>query len=245
MQAGHFMKRRTLAGNFQLVANAYREARVGYLEPDTSEIQPILTGLASSDSAAARATLKRMEKLWNQDGLWKGGGYTRYNITSDPDQSSGPWPGVTLMVARAALATRQWPVWKRAVEWIYGNAEPTWTLFEHYDYVAADKRNRRWYRGGIIPWLSFAEPSMLVVQDVLGFRPTLSGLALRPILPPGIHSLKARVPYRGQFVDVTVRGRGRTCRSVRLDGKPFDGFDARGAWFDPLDRPATVELVFG
>ncbi len=245
MQAGHFMKRRTLAGPFQLTANAYREARVGYLEPDSSEIQPILTGLAAGSSAAARATLRRLEKLWNQDGLWKCGGYTRYNITSDPDQTSGPWPGVTIMVARAALAARQWSIWSRAMDWVYRCAEPTWTLFEHYDYVAADKRNRRWYRGGIIPWLSFAEPSMLMVQDLLGFRPSPGGVAIQPILPPGVRYLKARVPYRGHSVEVVVRGRGAACRSVRVDGKLHDGFDSRGAWLEPLDRPAKVELVFG
>ncbi|HET6485131.1 MAG TPA: glycosyl hydrolase family 65 protein [Spirochaetia bacterium] len=245
MQSGHFMKRRTLAGAFQLTANAYRGARVGYLEPDSSEIQPILTGLASGSSAAARATLRRMEKLWNQDGLWKHGGYTRYNITSDPDQSSGPWPGVTILVARAALAARQWDVWSRAMDWVYRNAEPTWTLFEHYDYVAADKKNRRWYRGGIIPWLSFAEPSILMVQDLLGFRPCRAGIAIQPILPPGVRSLKARVPYRGHRVEVVVRGRGATCRWVRVDGKPHDGFDSRGAWLEPLDKSVKVELEFG
>ncbi len=245
LRAGHFMKRRTLAGELQLTANAYRGARVGRLEPDSSELQPILAGLVAGESGIARATLRCMETLWNQDGLWKAGGYTRYNITSDPEQSSGPWPGVTLMVARAALLTRQWPVWKRAMEWVYRNAQPTWTLFEHFDYAAADEKNRRWYRGGIIPWLSFAEPSLLVVQDLVGFRPTDSGITIRPNLPPGIRSVAARIPYRGQVVEVAIRGRGPACRSVRANGKPHDGFDEHGAWFDASTRPKSVEMVFG
>ena len=245
VHGGRFMKRRTLDGAIQKTANAYRGARTGYLEPDSSELQPIISGLVDPDSACARATLRAMEALWNQGGLWKGGGYTRYNITSDPEPASGPWPGVTLMVARAALAARQWDTWKRAMDWIYRSAAPTWTLFEHYDFAAADKKNRRWYRGGIIPWLSFAEPSMLMVQDMLGFRADLEGFSLQPILPPGIRSVDARVPWRGKRVSIHVRGSGRTCRSVMVDGTPSGAFDSRGTRFLAAEAPAKVEMVFG
>jgi hypothetical protein len=185
-----------------------------------------------------------MEKLWNQDGLWTCGGYTRYNVTSDPESSSGPWPGVTLMVARAAVATGQWDVFTRAMDWIERIASPTWTMFEHFDYAAKDRTNRRWYRGGIIPWLSYAEPSMLFVNDLLGFRPTLDRVAIQPRLPPHLARMSARVRYRGRPVEIEIVNRGSTCRSVTLNGKTQDTFDARGATFAPFDGPARVEMVF-
>jgi hypothetical protein len=36
--------------------------------------------------------------LWNQ--VWKGGGYGRYHLSSEPD-SPGPWPFPSLFVAGA------------------------------------------------------------------------------------------------------------------------------------------------
>ncbi len=85
---------------------------------------------------------------------------------------------------------------------------------------------------------------MLVVQDLLGYRPGLTGFALQPVLPPEVRSLKARVQYCGHAVEVTASGRGSTCRSVLLDGRPYRGSDRRGAWFDAPDRPVKVEILF-
>ncbi|MGA2973717.1 MAG: hypothetical protein ABSF77_00230 [Spirochaetia bacterium] len=245
VQAGHFIKRRSLDGTVPLTANAYRGARKGFLEPDTSELQPILSGLVEGSSALARSTLQRMKPLWNQDGLWRCGGYTRYNITSDPEFSSGPWPGITLMVARAALATRQWKIYKRAMSWVAGVARPTWTLFEHFDFAAPDKTNRRWYRGGIIPWLSFAEPSFLVVHELLGFRASLHNVRISPSMPPNMKRLQASVPFRGHRVRVEVINNGGACTGVAVDGKSFSEFDERGAAFRPFTRDVAIRMTLG
>jgi hypothetical protein len=196
-------------------------------------------------SPVARATVAQMKSLWNQDGLWRCGGYTRYNITSDPDSSSGPWPGVTLMVARAALATRQWAVYERALRWVTDSARPTWTLFEHYDYAAADKTNRRWYRGGIIPWLSYAEPSLLVVNELLGFRASLADVRIAPSMPPAVKRLRANVSYRGHRIDLDVTNGGDTCTAVSVNGKKQAEFDERGATFQPFSADTVIRMTFG
>jgi hypothetical protein len=245
VQSGHFIKRRSLDGTVQRGANAYRGARKGYLEPDASELQPILSGLVDGESGLARSTLERMKPLWNQDGLWSCGGYTRYNITSDPDTSSGPWPGVTLMVARAALATRQWTVYERALRWVADAARPTWTLFEHFDYAAADRKNRRWYRGGIIPWLSYAEPSLLVVHELLGFRASLRDVRIAPSMPPKMKRLRASIPYRGHHVQVDVINNGGACTSITVDGRSHGAFDARGGTFPPFTADAAIRITLG
>jgi hypothetical protein len=245
VKAGHFIKRRSLDGTIPLTANAYRGAKKGFLEPDTSELQPILSGLVDGSGALARATLARMKPLWNQDGLWRFGGYTRYNITSDPDSSSGPWPGVTLMVARAALATRQWAVYERAIHWVANVARPTWTPFEHFDFAAADKTNRRWYRGGIIPWLSFAEPSLLVMHELLGFRASLQEVRISPNIPPKMKHLQAIVPYRGHRIRVDVVNHGGACTAVTVDGMNHSEFDQRGAVFEPFTGDAAIRMTLG
>ena len=245
VEAGHFIKRRSLNGTIQRTANAYRGAPKGYLEPDASELQPILSGLVDGRSPLARASLARMKSLWNQDGLWQCGGYTRYNITSDPEFTSGPWPGVTLMVARAALATGQWAVYDRAIRWVASVARPTWTLFEHFDYAAADKTNRRWYRGGIIPWLSFAEPSLMVVHELLGFRATLHEVRISPRLPPGMTRLKANVRYRGHRIRVDIVNNGGGCTAVSVEGKKHSAFDQNGATFPLFAGDLAIRMTLG
>jgi hypothetical protein len=245
IKAGHFIKRRSLDGTISQTANAYRGAPKGYLEPDASELQPVLSGIVDGRSALARSTLAQMKPLWNQDGLWKCGGYTRYNITSDPDSSSGPWPGVTLMVARAALATRQWAVYERAIQWVANVARPTWTLFEHFDFVAADKTNRRWYRGGIIPWLSYAEPSLLIVHELLGFNASLGDVSIKPNMPPKIKRMKANVLYRGHRIQVEVINNEGNCTAVSINGKRHADFDERGATFAPFTGDTAIRITLG
>jgi hypothetical protein len=243
--AGHFIKRRSLDGTIARTANAYRGATRGLLEPDASELQPILSGLVDGRSRLARATLAQMKPLWNQDGLWRCGGYTRYNITSDPDPSSGPWPGVTLMAARAALATRQWAIYERSMRWIAKVGRPTWTLFEHFDFIAADKTNRRWYRGGIIPWLSYAEPSFLVIHELLGFRASLSDVRISPSMPPRMKRLRAEVAYRGHRIHVEVINNGGKCAAVSLDGKRYPRFDDGGTTFAPFTDETSIRITLG
>lgn len=245
VKAGRFIKRRSLDGSIPLTANAYRGAPKGYLEPDASELQPILSGMVDGRSALARSTLAQMKSLWNQDSLWHCGGYTRYNITSDPDSSSGPWPGVTLMVARAALAARRWAVYERAIRWVTDAAQPTWTLFEHFDFAAPDKTNRRWYRGGIIPWLSYAEPSFLFVHELLGFSASLDHVRINPNVPPWMKRLRASVVYRGCRIRVEVINRGDRCTAVSVNGRAHPDFDDRGARFAPFTGDTAVRMLFG
>ena len=71
-------------------------------EPDTTEVYPMLLGLADPAGPLAAGTLRWIEQLWNQ--RWDSGGYPRYNATSE-DNPPASWPIASMLVARAyALA---------------------------------------------------------------------------------------------------------------------------------------------
>jgi cellobiose phosphorylase len=148
------------------------------------------------------------------------------------------------MVARAALLAGRWATFDRAFAWVVDASRPTWTPFEHFDFAAPDKTNRRWYRGGIIPWLAYAEPSMLVVNDLLGYHPGLSSITLRPSLPPSVRRVKATLRYRGRALELDiVNGKG-PLSSVRVDGLPL-AHEAASVQLRPLDGDISVKLVYG
>jgi cellobiose phosphorylase len=149
------------------------------------------------------------------------------------------------MAARAALATRQWAIYERSMRWIAKVGRPTWTLFEHFDFIAADKTNRRWYRGGIIPWLSYAEPSFLVIHELLGFRASLSDVRISPSMPPRMKRLRAEVAYRGHRIHVEVINNGGKCAAVSLDGKRYPRFDDGGTTFAPFTDETSIRITLG
>jgi hypothetical protein len=85
------------------------------LNPDTSSALLLAWEFMPPRCRLAQATLQRIETLWNQ--AWKGGGYGRYHISSEPD-SPGPWPFPSLFVARAYLeAGEDVRVW-RVLHWL-------------------------------------------------------------------------------------------------------------------------------
>ena len=131
------------------------------------------------------------------------------------------------------------------MNWVVSVARPLWTLFEHFDYAAADKTNRRWYRGGIIPWLSYAEPSLLVVHELLGFRATLHEVRICPRMPPRMKRLQASVVYRGHRISVDVINNGGPCTKVSMDGQDHSAFDDRGAAFPPFAGDAAIRMTLG
>jgi hypothetical protein len=243
---GRLCKRRGLDGSVQLTARGYRGFPTGYLEPDASELFPLLFGGLDPRGPVAVSTVRAMEALWNQDGLWRGGGHTRYHLSSDPEPTSGPWPGITTLVARACLRTRQLDTFRSCMQWLLDTAQPTYTTFEHHDYVARGKGDHRFYRAGIIPWLAFAEPSFLFVRDLLGFEPEDEGFSLRPNLPPELPELRASLRYRGVPVTVSVTARGdpaqAVVRGVTANGREHGRFDERGAQFPVPREPLRITL---
>lgn len=167
------------------------------LNPDTSTALPIAWEFIPPRSRLAARTLENIESLWNQ--RWRGGGYGRYNVTSEPD-SPGPWPFPSLFVARACLeAGRDAAVW-RILRWLGrapGSRSGSWFEF------CGPRPVPPYPQVGIIPW-TWAEMITLFVHHLAGVRPEWHGLRLRPRLLEGLAGYRASVRVRGVELELIV-----------------------------------------
>jgi hypothetical protein len=204
-----FVKRRTLAGPAQETILARPDSGLPagvplaasgahLLNPDTCCVLPIVFGFVSPDSAVALATLEHVEQLWNQD--WTGGGYGRYHVSSEPD-SPGAWPFASVFVARAAVeagdSDRAW----RILRWMMttaGSSAGSWFEFN------GPRIAPPFPQVGVIPW-AWAELVLLCVHHVLGVRPGVDGVHIRPRLLAGLQRVEARVPVRGGWLRLDLR----------------------------------------
>ncbi len=168
------------------------------LDPDTSAVLPIAWEFVDPQSRLARRTLASMETLWNQ--RWTGGGYGRYNVSSEPD-SPGPWPFASVFVARAALEAGQPRTTRRVLDWLGrlpGSRPASW--FEFY----GPRPVPPYPQVGIVPW-TWAELIILFVHHMLGVRPGEDFLSLQPKLIPGVERMEGDLPLRGGRLELDVR----------------------------------------
>jgi len=159
------------------------------LNPDSSCVLPIVLGFVPADSGVACATLDQMDALWNQG--WEIGGYGRYHMDSDPD-SPGPWPFPSIYIARACMengdSSRVW----RVIRWLASLPQfPSGAFFEMY----GDRSAPPYAQNGIVPW-NWAEMIMLVIENILGFRPEENQIRFRPRLLPGMSAVRGSVRFR-------------------------------------------------
>jgi len=219
-----FIKRRGLDGRVQETINPEPGAGLPdasplagpgphFLNPDTSAALPIALGIVPADSPLCRRTLESLEVLWNQ--TWGGGGYGRYNASSEPD-SPGAWPFPSLFVAQAASEIGRNSIVRRVLDWmasVPGAGAGSW--FEFY----GKRQSPPFPQVGIIPW-TWAEMIVLVVHHILGIRPEESGLVFQPHLLPGLRRVRAEWPFRGRRLVLEYRVAPRTGRiEARLDGR--------------------------
>jgi hypothetical protein len=209
IEAGTFIKRRGLDGRVQREirpdpgSGLPRQAPLfgpgrHRLDPDTAAVLPIAWEFVDPAGRLAARTLAAMETLWNQ--RWRGGGYGRYHVTSEPD-SPGPWPFASLFVARAALEAGDAARTRRVLDWlgrVPGSNAASW--FEFY----GPRPVPPYPQVGIIPW-TWAETIFLVVHHLLGVRPGENFLGLQPKLIPGVERMAADLPLRGGRLELSVR----------------------------------------
>jgi hypothetical protein len=225
---GGLVKRRKVTGEVQEEAHPAPtsglppgvplfEAGRHFLNPDTSTVLPIAWEFIPPRCRLAARTLKRMEKLWNQN--WRGGGYGRYHVSSEPD-SPGPWPFPSIFVARAHFeAGEDAKVW-RVLRWLgraQGALAGTW--FEFY----GPRPVPPYPQVGIVPW-TWAEMLILFIHHLAGVRPEWETLRLRPRLLAGLTGFRASIRVKNSRLHLVVKtaGRNRT-PGFRVDGRwhPF------------------------
>ncbi len=222
VESGRFIKRREVDGRVQreirpvagsgLPSSAPLFAGgLHFLNPDSSAALPIAWGFVNPRGRLAALTLRDLEKLWNQ--RWRGGGYARYNVSSEPD-SPGPWPFPSLFIARAALEAGDGRKARRVLDWLAGiPGAQAGTWFEFY----GPRPVPPYPQVGVTPW-TWAEMVFLFVHHVLGLRPGRDRILLRPRFLPGQSRLEASLRVRGTTIQVLlekVRARERPRYRVR------------------------------
>jgi len=209
IENGHLIKRRGLDGVWQKTITRPEECVLPpeiplmesgprRLDPDTSSVLPIAYAFIDPNGELASNTLAQMEEIWNQ--RWGEGGYGRYNTESEAD-SAGPWPFASIFVARAsAEAGNHDAVW-RILRWLAnapGSNAGSW--FEFFGNRLAPP----YAQNGIIPW-TWAEMITLFVHHLVGVRPDLEGLTIRPFLLDGLDGMRATVKVREHELSIDVR----------------------------------------
>jgi hypothetical protein len=229
---GCFIKRRTITGEIEenirpLPSSGLPPGMPLFgsgphrLNPDTSTALPIAWSLVPPQSQLARRTLARLELLWNQ--RWRGGGYGRYHVSSEPD-SPGPWPFPSLFAARAYLeAGDDSKVW-RVLRWLDrapGGRAGSW--FEFYGRRPIPP----YPQVGIVPW-TWVELLILSVHHLAGLRPEWSSFRLRPRLLRGLPGFAASFRLRGARVNLTVERAGKKKKPGFLVNGKFRPYDEEG-----------------
>ena len=223
IEDGHFIKRRSLNGDWQrYVIPPNRKSmppdsplateEKSSCDPDTAEVQPIIYGMIDPSSELSQKTLDWVEKLWNQ--RWTTGGYSRYNVSSEPDPPA-PWPIASLFLARAyAEARNSEKVW-RVLNWLNSiNGGKSGGFFERYGPGITPPAPPV----GIVGW-AWAEIVSLVVENIMGVRPGLDSLVIRPNLLDDVNEMNARFSVRGIGVTLSLK-KAVAEPSVRVNNRP-------------------------
>lgn len=245
IEEGHFIKRRTRDGRWQRYTVPPDQKRMPpgsplgtepqpSLEPDAVEAVPIIFEAVDPKSDLAIDTLKWIEQLWNQ--RWEGGGYPRYDATSE-DNPPAPWPIASMLIARAyAAAGDDEKVW-RVLNWlnsIHGGNAGAW--FERYGQSITPPMPPV----SIIGWMWY-ELIALCVHHIAGVRPELSQLVIRPHLLKGLDELHTTQTIRGLKLDLTV-WRTQDKNVAIVNGKELAVKD--GVLSIPYPSKGTIKIDF-
>ncbi len=218
VEDGHFIKRRTLDGEWQktFVPPNRKNMPAGtpiaieenpLAEPDASEVLPIMFGMVDPASDLSRRTLEWIEPLWNQ--RWDIGGYERYDSSSEPEPA-GPWPFPSLFIAQAYWEAGNYQKGMRVVDWlnnVHGGISGGW--FEYYPKGHPDV--------GLVGW-NWAEVIRLVIDHIIGVKPELDNLVLRPKLAPELKAVKTQVRVREMDLNISM-STSAAITEARINGK--------------------------
>jgi GH15 family glucan-1,4-alpha-glucosidase len=248
---GKLMKRRGADGGFQETIRvpdptgypegiSILEEGPHLLDPDTSSVFPILTGLTEPKGAIATRTLEDMDTLWNQ--TWDTGGYPRYNVTSEPD-APGSWPFVCGYMARVLHEHGDdEKVW-RVLRWLYG--APGSRSGAWFEFIAHRPRPvPPWPQVGVIPW-AWAELGLFFVRHLLGVRPDGDRVSVRPRLLAGMDHVSADIRVGSGRIKLTVAtAQSHEEVGVWLDGQKISD-DPSGTAIDMPSGPVEIRVSVG
>lgn len=228
IEDNHFIKRRKANGEWQKYLIPPDRARMPNrspiaveekpsAEPDTSEVLPIIYNFIPSNSELAIETVEWVEKLWNQ--RWDYGGYERYDSSSEPEPP-GPWPFASIFVAKANLEIKNYDRAWRVLNWLYninGGKSGAW-----FEYYSVDQLTPPLPPVGFIGW-TWAEIVSFIIYHIIGVRPKLEHLKIKPHFLPQLNYAKCLLNIRKMKIYLTIQ-RGRTLQA-KINDKPVQIID--------------------
>ena len=219
---GHLIKRRNVTGEIaDLIPTGrgrnpevpFRTEKNNRLNPDASAALVIALGLVDPGSSLAQKTLDEMERIWSS--RWFGGGYERYNSSSQQD-TPGPWPFACCFILRALHDAGMYEKSRRTLEWlntVQGGRTGFW-----FEEIPTLRSNTRFC--GIIPWTS-GEIALFVVRHVLGIHFEGTRVVIRPALYPESPPISADLRFRKGRLHVRIEGSGKI-KHADVDGKKLE-----------------------
>ena len=171
------------------------------IHPDATMALPIALGLVAPHSALASNTLNQVEQL--RDLRWAGGGYERYDSTSEINMP-GPWGIAAALILRGQHAAGQFDRSRRTLEWFRtvqgGNGG---LYFEEMPLIAGSQQNGL----GLVTWPT-GELPYFVVRHYLGVTFEDGAVVIRPQLYPGSPPVKADLRFREGRLNLEIPGPG-------------------------------------
>jgi hypothetical protein len=233
IQNGALIKRRDVTGEIaeHLVQlrgapdTPCRSAEHNLIYPDATMALPIALGLVKPDSALAARTLNEIEKL--RDQRWWGGGYSRYDASSEIN-NPGPWGIAGALVLRGQHEGGMLERSRRTLEWFRNVQGGNGGLY--YEQIPLIRSQQEWL--GLVTWPT-GELPYFVVRHYLGIRFEEGGVVIRPKLYPKSPAIRANLRFHESRLRIAIDG-GGPIASASLDGKPI-AVGAGGAVRLPLD----------
>ena len=191
--------------------------------PDATMALPLALGLVEPNSALATKTLDEIEKLRNQ--RWSGGGYGRYDATSEINMP-GPWGIAGALVLRGQHAggmlhrSRSTLEWFRTVQGGNGGL-----YYEEMPLLAGSQQN--WL--GLVTWPT-GELPYFVVRHYLGVRFQDGRVAIRLTVYPNSPPIKADLRFHQGRLKLKIPGSG-PYRFAEVNGKRIE-----------IDKQGTIRL---
>lgn len=193
------------------------------IHPDATMALPMALGLVAPQSALASNTLNQLEKL--RDLRWSGGGYDRYDSTSEIN-TPGPWGIAGALILRGQHAAGQFDRSRRTLEWFRtvtgGNAG---LYYEEIPLVVGYPQDAV----GLVAWPS-GELPYFVVRYYLGLTFANDGVVIRPQLYHNSPPVRANLRFRKGRLNLEIPGPG-----------PFASADVNGQRV-AVDRDGAVRL---
>ncbi|HTY36120.1 MAG TPA: hypothetical protein VMH23_03360 [Bacteroidota bacterium] len=207
------------------------------LDPDTTVAFPIIFGMIDPKSDLSLKTLEWVDTLWSQQ--WTEGGYSRYNTHSEPDPPAA-WPFNSVMVARAhAEAGNDDKVW-RVLKWLTNlPTGPSGSWFEHLGHSITPPAPPV----GIVGWIWY-ELMALYVHQIVGLRPEIDRLTVKPHLIKGLDEIRSTHIVRKTHVAIHIRRAGEKT-SANVNGKAVAVEDGAISIPYPSRGSLTIEFTIG